>query len=127
MSDLIRFFASVVEVENGCWVRSDKADLRSTISVDGKTVLAYRWLYREMFGEVADQLHHTCENPACCNPMHLTPLTQREHKRLHRHTHCVRGHELVGENVYVRPDGQGRMCQVCKRERRKRHYEATKH
>lgn len=32
-------------------------------------------------------------------------------------THCDKNHELVGDNVYMRPDGRGRMCAVCNRER----------
>lgn len=32
-------------------------------------------------------------------------------------THCNKGHELVGDNVYVRKDGRGRMCLTCNKER----------
>jgi hypothetical protein len=31
-----------------------------------------------------------------------------------RHEVCQRGHLMTDDNVYVRPDGQGRMCRVCK-------------
>ena len=33
-------------------------------------------------------------------------------------THCKYGHELLGDNVYCRPDG-GRECRTCKRRLRK--------
>lgn len=28
-------------------------------------------------------------------------------------THCGSGHELTPENVYIRPDGQGKQCRLC--------------
>lgn len=31
-------------------------------------------------------------------------------------THCGRGHKLIPENVYTRPDGKRRQCRLCKLE-----------
>lgn len=50
--------------------------------VKGKTVLAYRLVYRLTNGDDAltdDQvLRHKCDNPVCCNPSHHVPGTQQQ-------------------------------------------------
>lgn len=39
-------------------------------------------------------------------------------------THCVRGHELAGANIYIKRDG-GRQCRPCQREARMRYYQRS--
>ena len=45
----------------------------------------YRLAYGELVGPIpaGHHLHHRCENPLCCNPAHLEPMTNAEHKRHH--------------------------------------------
>lgn len=40
-------------------------------------------------------------------------------------THCLEGHPLSGENLYVPPSG-GRHCHECRRAAKRRHYHASK-
>jgi hypothetical protein len=43
-------------------------------SINNKTILAHRWSYQHHHGVVisnALQVRHTCDNPSCCNPLHL--------------------------------------------------------
>jgi hypothetical protein len=125
---LVRFFRSVVESDNGCWIRSDK-DFRTTFWIDGKSVLAYRWIYEQVYGALAsgEQLHHTCENARCVNPLHLQLMgDQRTHKKEHRWTHCKQGHEMKGDNVYVAPKTGDRSCAICKKARRKEQWRKRK-
>ena len=35
-------------------------------------------------------------------------------------THCPKGHEYTEENSYYRPDGDGRMCRTCCKERQRK-------
>jgi len=35
---------------------------------------------------------------------------------MHKQTHCVKGHELVGDNVYIAPKSGARCCLQCKKE-----------
>jgi hypothetical protein len=68
------------------------------------------------------ELHHTCNNRLCCNPDHLQPVTDLEHNRIHALTHCPNGHLYDKDNTYVYPSGL-RECRICRRARRRRHYE----
>lgn len=83
------------------------------------------WLWENLVGPVpADlQLDHLCRNTRCCNPLHLEPVTARVNNlrgqssaaRNARKTKCIRGHELSGDNLYIRKRGQRqeRWCRTC--------------
>jgi len=61
---------------NACWIwlgfKNPKGYGQS--SLNGKTMLAHRWSYQHHYGIVIPEgLHvcHSCDNPSCCNPLHL--------------------------------------------------------
>lgn len=90
----------------------------------GRLVRAHRYSYELLVGPIPDglQLDHLCRVPACVNPDHLEPVTNRENTmrgsnftaEKARQTHCIRGHEFDAENTYVRPNGT-RLCRACGR------------
>jgi hypothetical protein len=76
------------------------------------------------------EIDHLCRTPQCCNPAHLEAVTHhtnplrgegRAAKNAQK-THCPRGHELAGENLFVHSGS--RFCRECgrirQRERRDR-------
>jgi hypothetical protein len=72
------------------------------------------------------QVNHKCDNPPCCNPDHLflgdqdANMRDMADKKRDKAgiTHCIRGHELSGDNVRVRPTKTGvrRQCLTCEKQ-----------
>lgn len=126
-----RTLSRVAVDENGCWnfmgARGRWGYGRVGISVDGKTKhqYAHRVTYEHFVGPIPDGLmiDHLCRNPPCCNPEHLEPVTPQVNQRRgvgptginSRKTHCLRGHELAGDNLAIRKSNCARTCRICVR------------
>lgn len=117
-----------------CWLWLGCLDHRGygRVGVGRRSARVHIVAYEELVGPVPDGhvLDHECRVRHCFNPAHLTPRTGRENTlrgesfaaQKARQTHCVRGHELAGENLLERTDRPGRReCRTCKRTRRKSH------
>lgn len=67
---------------DGCWLYGDDpAKYRAVETSTRGAVLVHRFVYETLVGPIPDGmvLHHECETPACCNPAHLTPMTNGDH------------------------------------------------
>lgn len=129
---LARIKANVLIGPRGCWLWLKSLDDRGygRVSVRGRIKKAHVAAFVELRGEppAGTVLDHLCCTRHCCNPEHLEPVPGVVNTRRgasltnakREQTHCVRGHELAGENVYVRRDRPGcRECRTCKVLRRK--------
>lgn len=90
---------------------------------------AHRVAYEYLVDLVPAELHvdHLCRVRNCVNPDHLDPVTPSENvrrgersRRFELQTHCVNGHELSGDNLYLDAK-KYRHCRICRYEAGKRH------
>ena len=120
------FWSKVDRDVTGCWLWTGAKNSRGygCWGVRGRSHLTHRLAYEALVGPIPTGLtiDHLCRVRACCNPAHLEPVDARENlvrgDTLTAHqvqqTHCLRGHPLSGENLYLRPDRFGRMCRECR-------------
>lgn len=130
--DQERFWPKVDKTSNvnGCWEwiganQYGYGRFRKLVPTTGKAthqVLAHRWSYENLVGEIPEglDLDHLCRNRICVNPEHLEPVTNEENIRRGfgigminaGKTRCAQGHEYTEENTYRSPKGH-RVCKVC--------------
>ena len=117
------------EPNSGCWLWLGKINNQG-YGWAGKRGSAHRALYIALRGPIPNGLilDHKCRVRCCVNPDHLEAVTDRENVARGfspsavnaRKTHCIRGHELAGDNLYRMPDGD-RACRACRNEASRRY------
>lgn len=110
-----------------CWIshRATQGNGYTKIGYLGQTLLTHRVAYAVYVATIPAGLviDHLCRQRACCNPAHLEAVTNQVNllrgegfvAEQARRTHCSRGHELTGHNIYRRPgDDSKRECRTCR-------------
>lgn len=103
-----------------------------TVKRDSKfrDLVAHRWLMEQILGRQLDPRRgaedacHYCNNPICCNPLHLYvdsrsgnmkyAVTTGRHVQS-RKEECPAGHAYDEANTYLTPSGE-RRCRTCRGE-----------
>lgn len=126
----VRFW-SKVEEDGECW--SWRAYLsngygRFTAKNGESPVLAHRWAYEQMVGEIPRPLvlDHLCLNRACVNPDHLDPVPSGINTARARAADmsCRRGHPWTDGNTLSRRGH--RVCRTCTNEAQRRNHAKRK-
>lgn len=106
------------------WFGSVAANGYSKTVIEGRHVSAHRAVYSYFKGPIANGMciDHLCGIKRCVNPEHLESVTPRTNTLRCEHAiatvnskkiHCIRGHVLSGENLYITPNGR-RQCKKCR-------------
>jgi hypothetical protein len=116
-----------VKYDHGCWLFTGaKVNGYGVVNRGGRasTILVHRAVYEHLVGPIPHRhdLDHLCRTPACCNPLHLEPVTHAENMRRgigglvkRAITHCPKGHEYTPENTRLKQPGDRRECRECGR------------
>jgi hypothetical protein len=106
----------------GCWVWINPGNRGyGSVRINGKHAPSHKALFEHANGPIhaGFELDHLCKNKACCNPDHLEIVTHKENNKRDpgawknkEKTHCLRGHPLSGDNLYVTNEGY-RQCKEC--------------
>lgn len=125
----LRVWGKIKVTPDGCWEwQGCQTPLGyGRVGWEGEAQYVHRVVYAALVGEIPKglELHHKCENPPCCNPKHLQPVTRQEHQKLSpgwsgNRKVCPKGHPLAGENLLTYKNGGGKVahrCKICQDER----------
>lgn len=120
---LKRFLKHVDKSADGCWhwIGSKNRKGYGHFLWHGVGPMAHRCAWTLLRGPIPEKLQvdHLCKVRSCVNPDHMELVTLQENVRrsdvgLHQRqkTHCPRGHEYAGRNLYVNRKAQ-RICRTC--------------
>jgi len=130
----------VIDPESGCWLIPGRDDVYRGVVFwpRGPALLAHRYLYEAFVGPIPMGLvlDHLCGRRGCVNPLHLEPVTLivniqrgRAGRKNAMKTHCLRGHPLSGNNLYLIYSSNGRperRCRTCRSLASKLYYQSRK-
>lgn len=127
MTDLIDLYPRHVfpEPNTGCFLctLNNNQDGYARLKLGGHTIGAHRIAYELRFGSVAPglEIDHLCRQPCCVNPDHMELVSPSDNKRRRWRDFrkanggkCPHGHDLSGDNLYLRQTGQ-HSCRECAR------------
>jgi len=88
-SDIDRFWSKVDQGgPDECWewraARFNRRGGYGAFRVQGRTVIASRWIFEKIYGNLDSAkslVLHSCDNPPCCNPSHLSSGTHGDNLR----------------------------------------------
>jgi len=93
-TDMERFMDKVEKETNGCWIfkggrtlkKGKRGSSYGVFHCGGRNHVAHVWRYEQDHGPVPPglELMHSCENPICVNPDHVSPGTRSQNQQMGR-------------------------------------------
>lgn len=81
----VRFWTGIKLILGSvCWIwRRNSCNGYGTFQLNGKMIYVHRWAYEYFFGPIPEGMKvlHSCDNPKCVNPEHLSLGTDRDNTR----------------------------------------------
>ena len=126
---MLRFWSKVnIPNLNACWEWQAGKFPKGygAFYFNGKCQRANRVSWILTKGEIPKGLKvlHSCDNPPCVNPLHLSlgttadNMKDRDQRGRHKNmkkTHCPKGHPYSGDNLYIQPSNRSRRCIECRK------------
>lgn len=107
------------------WVGAIRNDGYGQISISGRPVRVHRLVLFLNTGTIGEHVLHSCDNPVCINPQHMSWGSDSDNARdkvnRGRHhnqkkTHCPQGHEYTDDNLAKHAlKTNRRQCLTCLR------------
>lgn len=125
-SDFHRFWSKVdIKGPDDCWNWiGSKCQGYGIFYLGNRRERSHRFITRIMGKNIKGlSVMHSCDNPSCVNPSHLSVGTQKDNsidcvnKGRHKNktlTHCRRGHPFSKDNTRINRNGW-RTCKTCQR------------
>lgn len=123
-----RFISKIkVGKKDDCWewLAGKSRNGYGVFSINDKSFSAHRvsWAITKGALDTSLVLDHVCRNRACVNPDHLREVSRAINAYENNSspvvanltkTKCIRGHDLLGDNLYIAPASGDRACRKCR-------------
>ncbi|WP_314221287.1 HNH endonuclease signature motif containing protein [Streptomyces zaehneri] len=107
------------ESEGGCWewTCSKTPDGYGRFTADNRSYYSHREAFKASGRRIPEgwTIDHLCQNKACCNPDHLSPVTRSENSRRARNAYWIafmKDH-FAARNVLQKIGGTVLEAEVC--------------
>jgi hypothetical protein len=129
ITERVETFLNNIIIDNECWIWTKNKDQcgYGNFCFNSKQIKAHRFSFIIFKGEIkkGNLILHSCDNPSCVNPNHLSQGTSRDNVRdsmnkgrfkrwTRENNKCRNGHDISDPiNLYTYPSSGYTSCRIC--------------